>query len=271
MKSIFRSFLIASGILAAFSLVQPAVHAQGMFGGAFSTFFSKDADEDEEESPIDISASSADIDFENNLITLLENVVVDRTDVKITCDKMEIFLKEEKEDDSEEEKDKTAGSASKPEAAPAAVPASGPAAKNDGDDEKKSKKDKDDNGMNQNISKIVCSRNVVYRQQKSGNSLEDSLALAAKGDYDEATGVIVMTGGHMNPKEELSEAMYNDIVRVVGKDMIQEYPILKQGADWVLGDKIEILGPKHIRIINPKATRSNKAASSGNTRTGSAR
>ena len=270
MTSIFRSFLIASGVLAAFTLVQPAVHAQG-FGGAFATFFSNDADEDEDDHPVDVSASSADIDFEKNLITLMENVIVDRSDVKITCEKMEIFLKEKTEEPEEEEE---AEEQEAPEVKPAAVSvADQAAAGKKGDDKEAKKDDNKDGGMNQSSSRIVCSRNVVYRQQKSNNPMEDSLALAAKGDYDEATGVIVMTGGHKNPEEELPEAMYNDIVRVVGKDMIREYPIMKQGTDWIVGDRIEILGKKRMRIINPKATRSSKAAAAtpSNTRTGSTR
>ena len=259
MTSIFRSFLVASAVFATFAAVQPSLHAQG-FGGAFSSFFSDDVEEDN--SPVDVSASIADIYLEKNIITLYENVVVDRKDTKITCDKMEIFLKnksEEADDEKETEKPKE----TKPEVKPSAVSV--------GEDgkavvEKEEKKDKDD-GMNQNISKLVCTGDVVYRQKRQDKPDDDSLAMAAKGDYDETTGIIVMTGGHMNPKNELSETVYNDIVRVVGKKMVQEYPIMKQGNDWILGDKIEIFvkDRNHMRVINPKATISN-TSKSGSTR-----
>ncbi len=71
-----------------------------------------------------------------------------------------------------------------------------------------------------------------------------------------------MTGGHINPQDELPKAMYDDIVRVVGKNMVKEYPIMKQGTNWILGDKIEIFVKErnHMRVINPRVS-SNKALS----------
>ena len=261
MTSIFRSFLVASGIFAAFSAVQPALHAQG-FGGAFSSFFAED--EDDDNSPVDVSANVADIYLEKNIITLLGNVIVDKKGTKITCDKMEIFLKEKSEKDEEEEKEKKA------EEKPAPKPVAVSAVKADGKEEKK--EEKDDDGMNQNISKLICTGDVVYRQQKPDKPDDDSLALAHKGDYDEKTGIIVMTGGHMNPAGELSKAMYDDIVRVVGKNMIKEYPIMKQGTNWILGDKIEIFvkDRNHMRVVNPKVS-SNKALTTNTSKSGSTR
>jgi len=251
MTSIFRSFLVASGIFAAFTAVQPALHAQG-FGGAFSSFFAED--EDDDNSPVDVSANVADIYLEKNIITLLGNVIVDKKGTRITCNKMEIFLKDKKEEAAEEEK--------KPEAKPDLKPAAVSAVKTD---EKPKKDDKDDDGgMNQNISQLICTGDVVYRQQKPDKPDDDSLALAHKGDYDEKTGIIVMTGGHTNPEEELSKAMYDDIVRVVGKNMVKEYPIMKQGTNWILGDKIEIFvkDRNHMRVINPRVS-SNKGLGTG--------
>ena len=252
MTSLFRSFLVASGIFAAFTAVQPALHAQG-FGGAFSSFFAED--EDDDNSPVDVSANVADIYLEKNIITLLGNVVVDKKGTRITCNKMEIFLKDKTEKAAEEEKEK------KPEAKPDPKPAAVSAVKTD---EKPEKDDKDDDGMNQNISQLVCTGDVVYRQQKPDKPDDDSLALAHKGDYDEKTGIIVMTGGHTNPEEELSKAMYDDIVRVVGKNMVKEYPIMKQGTNWILGDKIEVFvkDRNHMRVINPRVS-SNKGLSTG--------
>ena len=252
MTSIFRSFLVASGIFAAFTAVQPALHAQG-FGGAFSSFFAED--EDDDNSPVDVSANVADIYLEKNIITLLGNVIVDKKGTRITCNKMEIFLKDKKEEAAEEEK--------KPEAKPDLKPAAVSAVKTD-EKPKKDDKDDDDGGMNQNISQLICTGDVVYRQQKPDKPDDDSLALAHKGDYDEKTGIIVMTGGHTNPEEELSKAMYDDIVRVVGKNMVKEYPIMKQGTNWILGDKIEVFvkDRNHMRVINPRVS-SNKGLSTG--------
>ncbi len=263
MTSIFRSFLAASAVFATFAAVQPSLHAQG-FGGAFSTFFS-DSDKEDENIPVDVSASVADIYLEKNIITLLGNVVVDRKDTKITCNKMEIFLKEKIEEPSDADKEKNEQSKEKkPEVKPSAIPAGSSAPLKNTDE----KEDKDDDGMNQNISKLVCTGDVVYREHKLDKPDEDSIALAAKGDYDETNGIIVMTGGHTNPKEELPEAMYNDIVRVIGKDMVKEYPIMKQGSTWILGDKIEIFvkDRNHMRVINPKVS-SNKALTTSNTNT----
>jgi len=180
---------------------------------------------------------------------------VDKKGTKITCDKMEIFLKDKTEKSEEEEKEKK--SEAKPDPKPAAVSA----VKTDGKPEKDGKEGDE---MNQNISKLICTGDVVYRQQKPDKPDDDSLALANKGDYDEKTGIIVMTGGHTNPAGELSKAMYDDIVRVVGKNMVKEYPIMKQGTNWILGDKIEIFvkDRNHMRVINPRVS-SNKGLGTG--------
>ena len=254
MTSVFRSFLVASGIFAAFTAVQPALHAQG-FGGAFSSFFAED--EDDDNSPVDVSANVADIYLEKNIITLLGNVIVDKKGTRITCDKMEIFLKDKTEKSAEDEKE------TKPEAKSDPKPVAVSSVKTD---EKPEKDEKEGDEMNQNISKLTCTGDVVYRQQKPDKPEDDSLALANKGDYDEKTGIIVMTGGHTNPAGELSQAMYDDIVRVVGKNMVKEYPIMKQGTNWILGDKIEIFvkDRNHMRVINPRVS-SNKGLATGTT------
>ena len=259
MTSIFRSFLVASGIFAAFTAVQPALHAQG-FGGAFSSFFAED--EDDDNSPVDVSANVADIYLEKNIITLLGNVIVDKKGTRITCDKMEIFLKDKTEKSAEDEKE------TQPEAKSDPKPVAVSSVKTD---EKPEKDEKEGDEMNQNISKLTCTGDVVYRQQKPDKPEDDSLALANKGDYDEKTGIIVMTGGHTNPAGELSQAMYDDIVRVVGKNMVKEYPIMKQGTNWILGDKIEIFvkDRNHMRVINPRVS-SNKGLATG-TGTGTGR
>ena len=260
MTSIFRSFLVASGIFAVFASVQPVLHAQG-FAGAFSSFFSDDGGDDED-SPIDLSATVADIYLEKNLVTLLGDVIVEKKEHKITCNKMEIFLKKEEPSDGKKAEPKKAET---PEVKPAAVTADG---KSTADD----RKDDKDDGESQSISKLVCTGDVVYRNRKPDKPEEDSMALSNKGNYDDTTGVIVMTEGHTNPEQELPKAIYDDIVRVVGKDMVKQYPIMKQGTNWIVGDRIEIFvkDGNHMRVINSKAS-SNKAFSTTTPKTGSTR
>lgn len=262
MTSIFRSFLVASGIFAVFASVQPALHAQG-FAGAFSSFFSDD-DDDDDDAPIDLSATVADIYLEKNLVTLLGDVIVEKKEHKITCNKMEIFLKkDEKEEPSDGKKTEPKEA---PEVKPAAVTADGKSTADDG------KKDDKDDGERQSISKLVCTGDVVYINRKQDKPDEDSMALSNKGNYDDTTGVIVMTEGHTNPELVLPKAIYDDIVRVVGKDMLKQYPIMKQGTNWIVGDRIEIFvkDGNHMRVINSKAS-SNKAFSTATPKTGSTR
>lgn len=81
MTSVFLSFLVASCIFATLKAVQPALWHRG--GGAFSSFFSED--EDDDNSPVDVSANVVDIYLEKNIITLLGNVIVDKKGTKITA------------------------------------------------------------------------------------------------------------------------------------------------------------------------------------------
>ena len=257
MTSIFRSFLVASGIFVAFAAVQPATHAQG-FGGAFSSLF---ADEDEDDTPVDVSASIADIFLEKNIVTLLGDVVVAKKEHRITCNKMEVFLKK----DTDEKKEEKKAGTKKEEPKPAAVAV--PAVKKDGGQDAKNDDKKEEDEVKQTISKLVCTGDVAYRNQKPDKPEDASIALANKGDYDDENGIIVMTEGHSNPESELSKAVYDDIVRVVGKDMVKQYPIMKQGPNWIIGDKIEIFlkDGNHMRVVNPKAS-SNKAFNTNSTR-----
>ena len=257
MTSIFRSFLVASGIFVAFAAVQPATHAQG-FGGAFSSLFS---DDEEDNAPVDVSANIADIFLEKNIVTLLGDVVVAKKEHRITCNKMEVFLKKDTEKDDDEKK----AEAKKEEPKPVAQPA----VKKDGDQEEKKDK-KEEDGENQTISKLVCTGDVAYRNQKPDKPESASIALANKGDYDDENGIIVMTEGHSNPENELPKAVYDDIVRVIGKNMINMYPIMKQGPNWIVGDKIEIFlrDGNHMRVVNPKAS-SNRSFTTNTNKSGS--
>ena len=224
MTSQFRTFLAASGILAA-AAFQPVLSAQG-FGGMFSGFSMNGVTQDEEESSTVITASAADIDLEHNIITLIGDVVVDDHTNKITCNKMTIYLEEDAADS-------LVGTADKPEEKPAEKKEEKPAAVKPGadkeDDKDAGKKDdKDDDQPNKNISKIVCSGDVVYMKRANPDDPngQDQVAMAEQADYDARKEVIVMTGN----------------------------PVMMQGSNKMYGDRIEIIIKEgnRMRVINPK-------------------
>ena len=210
MSSHLRMILAAAGILAVSAAVQPALHAQG-FGGMFSTFQMNGATDDEGDGTTMITASAADIDLENNIITLIGDVVVDDNSSKITCNKMIIYL-------AEDAADTLVGTAEKP--AEAAEP------KAEAKKEEK-KDDDDDEGDKKNISKIVCSGDVVYlkRANPDDPNGQDQIAMSEQADYDVQKEIIVMTGK----------------------------PVMMQGSNKMYGDRIEILIKEgnRMRVINP--------------------
>ena len=222
MTSHFRTFLAASGILAA-AAFQPALHAQG-FGGMFSGFSMNGVTQDEEETSTVITASAADIDLENNVITLIGDVVVDDQENKITCNKMTIYLEEDAADslvgtaDKPDEKQEEKPSALKP----------GEEKKDDKASEKKEEEEKEDDEPQKNISKIVCSGDVVYlkRADPENPNGQDQIAMSEQADYDARKEVIVMTGN----------------------------PVMMQGSNKMYGDRIEIIIKEgnRMRVINPK-------------------
>ena len=215
----FRSFLTAAGILVSAAAFQPALlHAQG-FGGMFSGFNMTGASDDKEDKTTHITAEAADIDMENNIITLLGNVDVDDGTNKITCNNMKVFLKEEKDEPADGEK--SAGKKDeKPAPAPAAVAANAKT-------EDKAEDDEDDS-PSKSISKIICTGDVVYtkRSEKPG---QEQIAMSDRAEYDAAREVIVMTG---DPK--LNE------LRAQRKEE-NLMPVLKQGTSKMACEKIEIL------------------------------
>ena len=226
MSTHLRMILAAAGILAVSAAFQPSLHAQG-FGGMFSTFQMNGATDDDEENTTMITASAADIDLENNIVTLIGDVVVDDNSSKITCNKMTIYL-------AEDAADTLVGTAEKPrEGDPKAE-----AKKEEKKDEKpqavtadgsveKSKKDDDDEGDKKNISKIVCSGDVVYlkRANPDDPNGQDQIAMSEQADYDVQKEIIVMTGK----------------------------PVMMQGTNKMYGDRIEILVSQgnRMRVINP--------------------
>jgi len=223
MSSHLRMILAAAGVLAVSAAFQPALHAQG-FGGMFSSFQMNDGTDDDEEGVTTITASAADIDLANNIVTLIGDVVVDDNSSKITCNKMIIYLAEDAADTlvgtADKPGDKEADKEDKPDPKPQAVTADGktdePKKKNDDDDDKK------------NISKIVCSGDVVYlkRANPEDPDGQDQIAMSEQADYDLQKEVIVMTGK----------------------------PVMMQGSNKMYGDRIEILVSEgnRMRVINPK-------------------
>ena len=225
MTSHLRTFLAAAGILSAAAAFQPALHAQG-FGGMFSGFQMNGVTEEEQDTSTVITASAADIDLEHNVITLIGDVVVDDGSSKITCNKMTIYLEEDSADS-------LVGTAEKPAEAkkekeeekpsPAAVTADGKET-----DKKDDKDDDEDEGDKKNISKIVCSGDVVYlkRANPDDPNGQDQVAMSEQADYDARKEVIVMTGN----------------------------PVMMQGANKMYGDRIEIIikDGNRMRVINPK-------------------
>ena len=222
MTSRLRIFLAASGFLAA-AAFQPVLSAQG-FGGMFSGFNMNGVTQEEEASTV-ITASAADIDLEHNVITLIGDVVVDDQANKITCNKMTIYLEEDAADS-------LVGTADKPEEKPAEKKEVKPSAVKPGDDKtddkEDKKKDKDDDQPDKNISKIVCSGDVVYtkRADPDDPNGQDQVAMAEQADYDARKEVIVMTGN----------------------------PVMMQGSNKMYGDRIEIIIKEgnRMRVINPK-------------------
>jgi len=228
MTSHFRTILAAAGVCASLAAFQPAAHAQG-FGGMFSGFNMNGVTQDEEETSTVITASAADIDLEQNIITLIGDVVVDDQANKITCNKMTIYLEEDSADTLVGTADKPAEKAAekkqeKKEEKPSAVKADG---KNDQAGAKKDEK-KDENNASKNISKIICTGDVVYTKRADPNDPngQDQIAMSEQADYDAIKEVIVMTGN----------------------------PVMMQGANKMYGDRIEILIKEgnRMRVINPK-------------------
>ena len=230
MTTHLRTILTAAGILASAAAFQPALHAQG-FGGMFSGFQMNGVSNEEEETT-EITANAADIDLENNIITLIGNVVVDDGSSKITCNKMTIYLEEDATDTlvgtAEKPAETTALNAAEP--APAAVSANGTTAEDGKDD------DDDDDDEQKNISKIVCSGDVVYRKRADPNNPkgEDQIAMSHEATYDARAEEILMTGSPDGAGD--------------GR------PVMMQGVNKMYGDEIKILIKEgnRMRVINPQ-------------------
>lgn len=242
MTSHLRTLLAAAGVLAAGAAFQPALRAQG-FGGMFSGFQMNGVTNEEEESSTVITASAADIDLENNVITLIGDVVVDDNANKITCNKMTIYLEEDSADSLVGTADSPDGKkdekAEKKDLKPVAAAADGSVP---GDDE-----DEEDEGDKKNISKIICQGDVVYKKRANPDNpkSQDQVAMSDQADYDAREETIVMTGN----------------------------PVMMQGTNKMYGDRIEILIKEgnRMRVINPKVYYTGDSFLSSPTKSGSNR
>jgi lipopolysaccharide export system protein LptA len=177
------------------------------------------------DSPADVRADSADIDLENNIVTLIGNVVVDDHKNKITCDKMVITL----EDDAA---DTLIGSAEKPEDAPEEEkPEETPEDKDDDDED-------EDTGS---IRKIVCIGNVVCTMRDGSDGQgKEQIALCEQAEYDVAKRIVVMTGAHSAPADVLPENVYGVMERQVRKAFLAKSPVMMQDEDWMVGESFTI-------------------------------
>ena len=222
MTSPIRIFLAAAGFFAVSAAFQPDLHAQG-FGGMFSGLSVNGVTDEETESSTVITASAADIDLENNIITLIGDVVVDDKKSKITCNKMTIYLEEDAADTLVGTAEKPAEATEKEDPKPAVLKP-GESAE---DLEKEEKKDEEQQS-GKNISKIICTGDVVYikRADPDDPNGQDQIAMSERADYDARKEVIVMTGE----------------------------PVMMQGTNKMYGDRIEILirEGNRMRVINPK-------------------
>ncbi len=182
------------------------------------------------DSPADVRADSADIDLENNVVTLIGNVVVDDHKNKITCDKMEITL----EDDAA---DTLIGSAEKPEDAEEEAEKA-----QEEDDKAADDADEDEDEDTGSIRKIVCFGNVVctMRDGSDGQGKEQT-ALCEKAEYDVAKRIVVMTGAHSAPASVIPENVYGVMERQVRKAFLAKSPVMMQDEDWMVGESFTIL------------------------------
>ena len=190
------------------------------------TLFSSD-------SPADVRSDSADIDLENNIITLIGNVVVDDTKNKITCDKMVITLEDDAADD-------LIGSAEKPEEdASGDDPEEAPDGETGADDEEDDDDEDDEAGS---IRKIECIGNVVCTMRDgSGDQSKEQIALCEQAEYDVAKRIVVMTGAHSAPANVIPENVYGVMERQVRKNVLAKSPVMMQDEDWMVGETFTIL------------------------------
>ena len=174
-----------------------------------------------------ITAKKADI-RQNEKITLSQNVVVDDGSGQITCGKMEIFMRKD---------------------------SSNPLFDISGQTDRDTDDKKGKNELGNDVSKIICTGDVVYRKTTAGESGAKQVVLAREAHYDTSTEEIEMIGAHSSPQGEIPRETYDEIIRSIGKNgaagSTEPYSIMMQDSNWVAGSPIKIF-PKEGNRINIK-------------------
>lgn len=146
---------------------------------AMPSFFKKQSSSRKRtDAPTVVEAATMDIDMENNIATLLGNVVVDDQDVKITCDKMVIYMEDKKET---------------PEGADAEKK---PAPEPPKDSSSRTAAEEDDPAGGKQLKKIECFGEVVitHRADPKDSTQKEQVATSDYAVYDVTAGTITLTG-----------------------------------------------------------------------------
>lgn len=210
-----RNAAAALGVLA-FTFFCGDLSAQAM-----PSFFKKQSSNRKRtDSPTVVEAATMDIDMENNVATLLGNVVVDDQEVKITCDKMIIHMEDKAESaaedggdaKSEDRKEEGADTVAKEDGKPGdGIAESGEkdagesgkttaetesAAEEDGDGKEGAAAEEDDPSGGKQLKKIECFGEVVitHRGDPNDSSQKEQVATSDYALYDVAAGTITLTG-----------------------------------------------------------------------------
>lgn len=235
MTYVLRSILISTGIIIAAAMLQPHLHAQKI-GGMFSGLQMNGITNDEEDTT-EITSDSADIDLENNVITLYGNVTVNDGTNLITCNKMEIYLEEDAADSlvgtAEKPVDPSADKQEKQKTADDADDDADESASETGDEEEEEKK---------NIRMIVCTGDVVCKKKadKDDPDGQDQIAMSDRAEFDVQKEIILMSGAHSNLAGMLSESVYESMQQHVRANIIASYPLMTQGDTWMVGETFTV-------------------------------
>ena len=235
MTYVLRSILISTGIIIAAAMLQPHLHAQKI-GGMFSGLQMNGITNDEEDTT-EITSDSADIDLENNVITLYGNVTVNDGTNLITCNKMEIYLEEDAADSlvgtAEKPVDPSADKQEKQKTADDADDDADESASETGDEEEEEKK---------NIRMIVCTGDVVCKKKadKDDPDGQDQIAMSDRAEFDVRKEIILMSGAHSNLAGMLSESVYESMQQHVRANIIASYPLMTQGDTWMVGETFTV-------------------------------
>jgi len=235
MTYVLRSILISTGIIIAAAMLQPHLHAQKI-GGMFSGLQMNGITNDEEDTT-EITSDSADIDLENNVITLYGNVTVNDGTNLITCNKMEIYLEEDAADSlvgtAEKPVDPSADKQEKQKTADDADDDADESASETGDEEEEEKK---------NIRMIVCTGDVVCKKKadKDDPDGQDQIAMSDRAEFDVRKEIILMSGAHSNLAGMLPETVYESMQQHVRANIIASYPLMTQGDTWMVGETFTV-------------------------------